>query len=103
MIHIFNRIIVHPYFLAVYGILLWQVEQWYTSKKSFKEFWKDAHRNIGRSLIWVGLIVVFDDEVESKYNQWAAADIKLKEHLYFYTIAGFFIDLIRTKIIDKVK
>lgn len=102
LIDIFNRIIIHPYFLAVYGVLLWQVEQWFSSKKPFKDFWKDAHRNVGRSLIWVGLVVVFDDEIESKYNLWAASDIKLENHLYFYTIAGFFIDLIRSKYFPKI-
>lgn len=93
-----NSIILHPYFLAIYGVLLWQVEQWYSSKKSFKEFLKDSYKNIGRSLIWVGIVVVFDDEIIEKYNMWAALDIKLEDHLYYYTIAGFFIDVIRTKI-----
>lgn len=101
MIDFINSILLHPYFLAVYGVLLWQVEQWYSSKKSFKDFWKESYRNVGRSLIWVGLIIVFDDELLSKYNQWAAVDIKLDEHRYFYTIAGFFIDVIRTKIFNK--
>lgn len=102
MIHLINSIIFHPYFLAIYGILLWQVEQWYTTKLGFREFLRSAQRNIGRSLIWVGVVVVFDDEIMRKYNQWAELDYT-EIPLYFYTIAGFFIDLIRTKIIDKIR
>lgn len=101
MIGLINLILFHPYFLAVYGVLLWQVEQWYSSKKTFKEFYKESYRNIGRSLIWVGIIIVFDDEIISKYNSWAAVDY-MEIPLYFYTMAGFFIDIIRTKIFNKV-
>ena len=102
MIQFLNSLILHPYMLAVYGVLLWQVEQWYTSKKSFNEFWNDAQRNMGRSFIWVGVVVVFDDEILGKYNHWAAIDYS-EMPLYMYTVAGFFIDLIRSKIIDRVK
>lgn len=102
MINLINSVLLHPYVLAVYGVLLWQVEQWYTFKKPFKEFWKEAQRNVGRSMIWVGIVVVFDDEILSKYNGWAAVDYS-QMPLYMYTIAGFFIDLIRSKIIDRVK
>lgn len=101
MLNLINSILLHPYFLAVYGVLLWQVEQWYSSKKTFKEFWKESYRNIGRSLIWVGVVIVFDDEILEKYNVWAAVDVNLKDHPYFYTIAGFFIDFIRSKIFNK--
>ena len=48
-------------------------------------------------------IVVFDDEIIGKYNHWAASDIPNPAPIYFYTLAGFFIDIIRTKIIDKTK
>lgn len=96
MINTINSIIFHPYILAMYGVLLWQVEQWFSSKKPFKEFIGSANRNIGRSLIWVGIVVVFDDEILAKYNEWAAMDYH-EMPLYMYTIAGFFIDLIRSK------
>jgi hypothetical protein len=102
MVHIINAIIFHPYFLAVYGVLLWQTEQWFESKSKFNVFIRSSQRNIGRSLIWVGLVVVFDDEIMRKYNQWAELDYT-EIPLYFYTIAGFFIDLIRSKFIDKIK
>ena len=53
-------------------------------------------------MIWVGMIVVFDDELLDKYNTWAAVDVKLEEHLYYYTIAGFFVDILRSKLFSKL-
>ena len=97
-----NSIILHPYVLAMYGVLLWQVEQYFSLKKPFKHFIKEVGPNLGRSLIWVGIVVVFDDEIIGKYNQWAAVDYT-EIPLYFYTIAGFFIDFIRTRISSKLK
>lgn len=102
MVETLNAIIFHPYVLAVYGVLLWQVEQYFSLKKPFKQFIKEAGPNIGRSLIWVGIVVVFDDEILGKYNHWAAVDYT-EAPLYFYTIAGFFIDFIRTKISSKLQ
>lgn len=102
MIEVINTILFHPYVLAVYGVLLWQVEQYFTLKKPFNEFLRLCLPNIGRSLIWVGIVVVFDDEIIGKYNQWAAVDY-IEIPLYFYTIAGFFIDVIRTRIASKIK
>lgn len=97
MIDLINSVILHPYILAIYGVLLWQVEQWFTSKKPVKDFLNTSTRNIGRSLIWVGIIVVFDDEILAKYNEWAAMDY-IEMPLYMYTISGFFIDLVRSKL-----
>lgn len=101
MLELINSIILHPYSLAIYGVLLWQVEQYFSIKKPFPDFIKLAKGNIYRSLVWVGLVVVFDDELLAKYNSWAAMDYH-EMPLYMYTIAGFFIDFIRTKIMDKV-
>lgn len=101
MIEAINSIILHPYILAVYGVLLWQVEQYFSSKKPLKQFIESALPNIGRSLIWVGIVVVFDDEIVGKYNLWAAVDYT-EVPLYFYTIAGFFIDVIRTKVSSRI-
>jgi hypothetical protein len=87
--------------LAVYGVLLWQVEQYFVSKDPLKQFLNKSHKNIGRSLIWVGIVVVFDDEILAKYNQWAAMDYS-EAPLYMYTTAGFFIDMIRTRITNTI-
>lgn len=101
MIDTINAFIFHPYVLAIYGVLLWQVEQYFALKKPFKQFFETALPNIGRSLIWVGIVVVFDDEILGKYNHWAAVDY-VEAPLYFYTIAGFFIDFIRSQISKKL-
>lgn len=99
--HIIERLLQHEYLLAVYGVLLWQVEQYFSHKLPFGEFIKKALPNIGRSLIWVGIIVVFDDEILAKYNHWAAVDYK-EAPAYMYTVAGFFIDFIRSQISKKL-
>jgi len=101
MIDIINSVIFHPYVLAMYGVLIFQLEQYFISKKSYKEFLRSAKGNIYRSLVWVGLVVVFDDELLSQYNNWAAKDYE-QMPLYMYTVAGLFIDFIRTKITKKV-
>jgi hypothetical protein len=101
MLELISKILTHEYLLAVYGVLLWQVEQYFESKDTIKEFAKKSHKNIGRSLIWVGIVVVFDDELLAKYNHWAALDY-VETPLYMYTVAGFFIDLIRSKIFSKL-
>jgi len=101
MTDLINSVILHPYVLAMYGVLLFQVEQYLSLKKPFAEFWEISKGNVYRSLVWVGLVVVFDDEILTQYNHWAAKDYE-QMPLYMYTIAGFFIDFIRTKITKKV-
>jgi len=86
------NLILHPYALVFYGILLWEIEQSFAHGLDFKQ----RINNIGRSLIWGGAIVVFDDEivelVEDKF------DVLLDVTWYHYSGAGFFIDIIRSKI-----
>lgn len=101
MIQFIQNILSHEYTLAVYGVLLWQLEQYFVSSDPIKEFLNKSHKNIGRSLIWVGIIVVFDDEILTKYNEWAAMDYS-EAPLFMYTVAGFFIDMIRTKITSSI-
>jgi hypothetical protein len=86
----------HEYLLALYGVLLWQVEQYFHYTGTLKEYLKNSYKTIGRSLIWVGIVVVFDDEILAKYNHWAAQDYQYVPAIG-YTIAGFFIDVIRSK------
>ena len=101
MIDLINSVILHPYVLAMYGVVLFQIEQYFSSKKPFGQFWEISKGNVYRSLVWVGLVVVFDDEILAQYNHWAAKDYE-EMPLYMYTISGFFIDFIRTKITKKV-
>jgi hypothetical protein len=101
MYELISKILTHEYILAVYGVLLWQVEQYFESKDNLKTFLKHSSKNIGRSLIWVGVVVVFDDELLAKYNHWAAMDFK-EVPSYMYTISGFFIDFIRSQLTSKI-
>jgi hypothetical protein len=96
-----KHILSHEYMLAIYGVMLWQVEQYFISDLNYKEFFGESVKNIGRSMIWVGIVVVFDDEILAKYNEWAHVDYETAP-LYMYTVAGFFIDVIRSNISKKV-
>ncbi len=87
----------HPYALVLYGIILWQIEQSFTKGFNFKE----RRNNIGRSLVWGSLIVIFDDEIIELIND--KVDVIIYTSPYFYIIAGFTIDIIRTKIIKHEK
>jgi hypothetical protein len=100
-----ETLLLHEYLLTVYGILIWQFEQYFSFNGTIKEYLKYSYRTIGRSLIWGGIIVIFDDEILAKYNEWAEYDY-IDMPLYMYTVAGFFVDVIRTKItktIDSTK
>ncbi len=90
-------ILLHPYALVLYGIIAWQIEQ------SFFGGLRLRHRVrlIGRSLAWGALVVIFDDEIlDFIFNQF---DIYLETAYYYYIIAGFFIDIIRGKIVKDEK
>jgi hypothetical protein len=92
-----ETILLHEYLLTVYGILIWQFEQYFSYNGNVKEYIKYSYKTIGRSIVWAGLIVIFDDEILAKYNQWAEYDYDYPP-LYMYTVAGFFVDVIRTRI-----
>lgn len=90
------ELLLHPYCLTFYGIMLWQIEQSFTKGLRVRE----RINFVGRSLIWGGAICVWDDElielVEDKF------DVLLETEWYFYVTAGFLIDVIRQKFTDKV-
>lgn len=92
-----KAILLHEYSLALYGVILWQVEQAFVVKD-----WTIKHsiRNVGRSLIWVGVIVVFDDELLAQYNKIVILDYK-EAPFWLYIIAGFLIDIVRSYFTKK--
>jgi hypothetical protein len=94
-------IFAHEYSLVMYGVILWQVEQWLQSRTPFRGFLPTAARNIGRSMIWVGLIVVFDDELLAQYNSIAHVDYQ-NAPFWMYMVAGFAVDIVRGNF-TKVK
>jgi len=93
-------ILLHPYMLVLYGIILWQIEQHISSKintdlNKKKVTLRDRANYIGRSLIWGSAIVVFDDEIlDFLYDNF---EVDFEAEWYFYLGAGFFIDIIRNK------
>jgi hypothetical protein len=90
-------ILTHEYALVLYGVLLWQVQQHFIHKIPART----RMNLIGRSMIWGGMLVVFDDEI---------ADFLLEQDIdlymgdgetivwYFYIGIGFIIDLVRNKV-----
>lgn len=90
-------LLVHEYALVLYGVLAWQLQQHFTKSIPFRE----RLNYIGRSMIWGGMLVVFDDEI---------ADFLLEQDIdlwhddgenivwYFYVGVGFAIDIVRQKI-----
>lgn len=97
MTFILITILTHEYTLAMYGVLAWQLERFFRSKKNLKEYHKGAWRELGQALVWIGIVIVFDDELLAKYNEWAEIDYA-EPVPWMYIAAGFFITLLRTKI-----
>lgn len=97
MLLIITTILTHEYTLAMYGVLAWQLEGFFRSKKTLREYHAAAWRDMGRALVWIGLVIVFDDEILAKYNQWAEVDYS-EPMPWMYMAAGFFITVLRTKI-----
>lgn len=91
------NILFHEYALVLYGVALWQIQQRLTKTIPFRT----QMNFVGRSMIWGGMLVVFDDEI---------ADYLLEQDVdlyhddaetivwYFYVGMGFFIDVVRHKV-----
>lgn len=101
MSNLILNILTHEYVLAVYGVVAWQLEGFFRSNKSLSEYHRQAWREMGQSLIWVGIAVVFDDEILAQYNSWAEMDYHAPEP-WMYTATGFFITIIRSKIAERI-
>jgi hypothetical protein len=95
-------ILTHEYTLTLYGVILWQIEQCIEFSLTFDESIKKMKRNVFSSLIWVGLIVVFDDELLARYNEVAHVDYEDAPY-FMYMLGGFLIDFFRTKYKDFKK
>lgn len=53
---------------------------------------------MGSSLIWVGIALVFDDEILDYYNEWTDESHKYIPEIG-YVMIGFFIDVLRSKFL----
>jgi hypothetical protein len=93
-------LLTHEYSLALYGVILWQIEEYLRQSIPWRDFLRPSLRDIGRSLVWVGAIVVFDDELLARYNAIAHVDYQ-QAPFWMYILAGFFVDIGRSKFTGK--
>jgi len=87
--------------MGVYGVLMLHLEKFFRfvniaqknklGWKSLFKFWWLEWDDIVRSLMWFGLVVVYDDELLGKYNDWAQVDV-IEAASWMYFVAGFSID-----------
>lgn len=86
-------LLTHEYVLVLYGVVAWEIA-W--GKKG------QRLRCAIRSMAFGGAIVAFDDEFLARFNDWAVIDFEFWPW-YLYSIAGFSVDWVLTKIIFKEK
>lgn len=110
------NILQHEHMMGVYGVFMMHLEKFFRfvnlaqknkmGWRSLFRFWWFEWDDIVRSLMWFGLVVVYDDELLGGYNSWAETDIQDAQH-WMYFVAGFGIDRIvmifksKTKFIDR--
>jgi hypothetical protein len=95
-------LLLHEYAFVLYGVLAWQLQQHFTHKTTIRQ----RLNFIGRSMIWGGMLVVFDDELADWLLESFEIDLYFYDEnhnaigidWYFYTAIGFLIDIIRQKI-----
>jgi hypothetical protein len=90
----------HEYLLAFYGVLIWQIERYFHFDGSLKEYFQKSIKNVGSSMIWVGLGVVFDDELLAQYNKLASVDYS-SVPLIGYVVLGFLINILRSSFLKS--
>ena len=106
----FLAVSTEDYMYMVYGVLLLHVYKWFIFGgmvqkhklpwTSLFKFWWLEWDDIGKSLVWAGVTIAFDDVIVGWYNGWAEQDIiVLTSEMYFG--AGFFIDFFRKAIATK--
>ena len=96
--------------MGVYGVLMLHLEKFFRfvniaqknklGWKSLFKFWWLEWDDIVRSLMWFGLVVVYDDELLGKYNDWAEVDLH-EAASWMYFMAGFGIDRIIVNLKKK--
>jgi hypothetical protein len=87
----------HEYALVLYGVIIYQIAQHLAQKLPLSE----RMNLIGRSMIWGGMVVVFDDEIADSLLEYGVDlwhDDGETIVWYFYLGIGFAIDIIRNKI-----
>lgn len=87
----------HEYLMVLYGVLLWQAEQAIVNPMPLR----NRAKLVGRSMIWGGLVVIFDDEIVHMVGHFTGYVAVLE--WYYYVVAGFFIDVVRSRVVQDGK
>jgi hypothetical protein len=102
MIGMITMILTHEYVLAMYGIVLWQISLYLKTSLSFKAFSKIAFKRMLDCLVWVGMLIVFDDEILAWYNHYAHVDYS-SPPFFMYIFLGFITNILITFVTHKYK
>ena len=94
-------LLTHEYTLAFYGVVLWQIEQHFREKVKSRRSFAKIRAAMFRSMTWVGLLIVFDDEILAQYNHIAMVDYT-EPPKWMYLLLGFLTDIIRSKFVSRV-
>lgn len=94
MIDFLLNIFTHEFTLTLYGVMLFHIEQCIQDKLPYKESVKNIKRGVVSSLIWVGFVIAFDDELLSRYNEFANVDYS-DPPFFMYILGGFMVDFLK--------
>jgi hypothetical protein len=95
MVDFILNILTHEFTLTLYGVMLFHIEQCIESKLTYKESVDKIKQGIISSLIWVGFVIAFDDELLSRYNGFANVDYS-DPPFFMYILGGFMVDFLRS-------
>ena len=96
----------HEYWLAVYGVIAGAVTDysWNRNKSgnklTFKQWRHDYKDDFLRDMVWVPLVVIFDDELLGAWNKTGLYTIA-EVGPFFYFVTGFSIDRIISLLSGK--
>lgn len=94
MIDFIFNILTHEFTLTLYGVMLFHIQQCIESNLSYKESKQKVKQGIISSLIWIGFVIAFDDELLSRYNEIAHVDYS-DPPFFMYILGGFMVDFLR--------
>ena len=97
----FNDLFLHPYFLAVYGVIAYFTLKWSFAKNpyddpeekkkfSFKVWWGGQYDNLIVTIIFVPLVIIFDEEVV--YLIKRIFDYEIQTNNFVYLLSGPVVD-----------
>lgn len=95
MIDFIFKILTHEFVLTLYGVILFHLEQCIQLKLSYKDSIDKIKQGLISSFIWVGFVIAFDDELLSRYNEFANVDYA-DPPFFMYILGGFMVDFLRS-------